>query len=178
MLKNISITCREGKIKVYWEWDHEFAESVSIFYKKSSIPNGDGTSFLSSIVMRRPHQMSGAAERQLVDERGLYTFTFLPRGKDGYYEDKIVLREVMLGTPVTVYWEIQRQREGDAIVFPGLSERLPVGSACLRGKGFCFPLDYEIDSNTKLMFQNGVDSNGLRFAFREPFDKVYRAERK
>lgn len=177
MLKKISITCEEGKIKIYWEWNDQSVESVAIFYKKSNILNGDGTSFLSSIIMRYPHRMSGSAERQLVDERGLYTFTFLPKGQNGGYGDKIVLPNIMLGKPMTVYWKIQERREGDTIVFPQLSERLPAGSACLLGEGFCFPLDYEIDESTKLVFGNGIADRHLEIAFREPYNKVYEAKK-
>lgn len=175
MLRNISITCENGAIKIFWEWNHDEVDGVHIAYKKREIEEGDGTDFFNDIIMRQPPRSSGNAERPIINECGLYTFTFLPRLKSGKTGEKIVLKDIMLGNRIDVFWRAEKQKDGTAILFPDMKLRIPCGITYIQGKDYQFPLEYEIHENTKLIFPRETDIGQISIQFIEPYNKVYRA---
>ena len=84
MIKDITVCCEQGQIKVSWKWDSEEIEKVRITYKKKDSSDGDGIGF--GEVSRIPHMEIGSQTRALRGEQGLYTFTFLPGRKEKVYK--------------------------------------------------------------------------------------------
>ena len=115
MLKNVVISCENGFIKLSWEWENKNIESVKIYYKKREIIEGDGSIFMQEEIMRLPYNKVGKAERPISGERGVYTFTFVPKMTDHSMGRKTVIENVVLGEIIRIPWKISLQKKKNTV---------------------------------------------------------------
>ncbi len=174
MPENVSIRCEGNFIKVNWEWGSSDFISMKIFYKKKEIENGDGTEFTLGGVLYYPGRQNGNAEKRLTNESGLYTFTLLPVGKNGISGQKTVVTDIMLGEQKEVNWHIVYQKDRVLIVFPKLEFTIPSSVVFIKYDNYMAPLNYKINSDSKLFFPFGIDTGHIALIAKKPYDKVYR----
>ena len=176
MIKDITVCCEQGQIKVSWKWDSEEIEKVRITYKKKDSSDGDGIGF--GEVSRIPHMEIGSQTRALRGEQGLYTFTFLPGRRDGSWGERVVADDVLLGERFDITWKRTETREGTVINFPAMGVSLPEGILMVEREGVKCRRWEEITSGTRLMFPGGIPSDKLMLYIKAPFDKIYRLRQK
>lgn len=179
MLKNIEIKSESGQIRIFWEWDNEEVSGIDIRYKKRGFGEGDGTEFAKGGVIRHPGERTGNACRRLVDECGLYTFTFIPIIRNrGQEEEKVVVENVVLGNPINIYWRLESKKEGTVIAFPENQFTIGPGIVKLLYGKYEYVFQYEISSASRLLFPQGVKTEKLLLQAAEPYDRIYRFVRR
>ncbi len=176
MLENIRIKSEDGKIKVLWEWSEDEVTSVDIRYKKSEIESGDGTEFMQGGVSRHPGVKTGNAERRLMGEFGLYTFTFVMHFKNNPQDEKMSIPNVALGKPFKIYWRIENTKNGMMLSF--LSEQanqatLKAGSISMLYEQYRYIFRQEISDTAKLVFPGDIRAEAVTLRAVEPYDQIY-----
>ena len=176
MIKDITVCCEQGQIKISWKWVSEEIEKVRITYKKKDSSDGDGIGF--GEVSRIPHMEMGSQARALRGEQGLYTFTFLPGKRDGSWGDRVVVDDVLLGERFDITWKRTETREVTVIIFPAMGVVLPEGILMVERDGIKCGIWEEVTSSTRLMFPGGMLSDKFALYIKAPFDKIYRLHQK
>ncbi len=173
MLKDISVRSEDGQIKVFWEWENEEIVRVDIKYKCSEIQTGDGTEFIKGGVSKHPGEQTSNALRKLSNEFGLYTFTFIPKMKNGADGEKIVIADVALGNPLKIRWRIGDQKEGAVVTFSGNQFTIKPGIVTLVYSKYQYVLQYEVSADTKLLFPMKLSGGKFFLRAAEPYDRLY-----
>ena len=177
-IKNIDIRCDREKIKIKWEWgspDRESIKRVDIFFKKSDNSTAIGQRFCST-VLRMDNDRFSNKTRPINAEKGFYTFTFEVENAD--HEKHIYEKEALIGKVMTVAWTINhRNRE---ITFPDFQERetIPGGALVIEASGsggakIKFPIEFEINKDTKIAVETEIDNERLKLEFKHPYDTIY-----
>lgn len=174
MLNNINIRCEDGQIRLTWKWESELPQRMDIYYKKQGSPDGEGTPFISGGINKIPYMENGQAARKLGGEKGIYIFTFLPKDSDGNILERIVVEQVMLGTPVEVLWQRETGRDGEAIVFHIPEETLPENIVLLKLGNSKYEISTPLENGGRLLFPQGFPENELSLYIKKPYDRVYR----
>ncbi len=172
MVRDITASCEGGSIRLSWEWTDKNIETVKIFYKRDEIVDGEGTLF-SEEIAPVPGEKRGRAARPYVGERGLYTFTFSPKMAEDPEKNKVSFRGVMLGAPVRVPWRISREKGNAVIRFGNFEGKIPSGVAWVENDMRKYQLDYELKSDSVLLFPTAIDGAKVFLYAREPYNKLY-----
>lgn len=170
LITDITVTCERGYINLAWEWADPSVDSVMAYYMRDGA-QGDGSPFLKEEIMRMPYSKRGNASRELRNEWGLYTFTLVPKRRDGAYGEKASKGHIMLGEPLDVPWKFVKRGEDVAICFPNLKGNVPGGVACLETGGCTYQMDYVLTKDTVLLFPWQIEAGQIKICAQKPLKR-------